>query len=207
MWKFMQNQYISFVVILFILFLRAGLCFAEFTIDDEKKLGKEFYDKMVKHNLLLENKRLNGYINKIGNLILEGNKQVPFEFHFSIVNNSAINAFATPGGYIYINKGLINAVENEGQLAGVIAHEIAHANARHVSSIIDKSRKLNIATLAAILAGAFLGGGEASRCTCHSYHGRRRQLKSEIQQRTRRRSRSIGDPISFRRRLLSVSNG
>jgi predicted Zn-dependent protease len=162
MWKFMQNQYISFAVILFILFLRAGLCFAEFTIDDEKKLGKEFYDKMVKHNLLLKNKRLNGYITKIGNLILEGNKQVPFEFHFSIVNNSAINAFATPGGYIYINKGLINAVENEGQLAGVIAHEIAHANARHVSSIIDKSRKLNIATLAAILAGAFLGGGEAS---------------------------------------------
>jgi beta-barrel assembly-enhancing protease len=159
MWKFIQNQYISFAVILFILFFRTGLCFAEFTIDDEKKLGKEFYNKLAKHHLLLENKRLNEYIVKIGNLILEDNKKVPFEFHFSIVNNSAINAFATPGGYIYINKGLINAVENEGQLAGVIAHEIAHANARHVASIIEKSRKLNIATLAAILAGAFLGGG------------------------------------------------
>ena len=65
----------------------------------------------------------------------------------------------TPGGYIYINKGLINVVENEGELAGVIAHEIGHANARHVASLIEKSQKLNIATLAAIIAGAFLGGG------------------------------------------------
>ncbi len=159
MWKFNRNQYISFIVIIFIVLFQAVICFAEFTIDDEKKLGKEFYDKLVKHHLLLENKRPNEYIAKIGNLILAGNKQVPFEFRFSIVNNSAINAFATPGGYIYINKGLINAVENEGELAGVIAHEIAHANARHVAAIIDKSRKLNIATLAAVLAGAFLGGG------------------------------------------------
>jgi beta-barrel assembly-enhancing protease len=159
MWKFIQNQYISFILVFFILFFRTSICFAEFTIDDEKKLGKEFYDKLAKHHLLSENKRLNEYIAKIGNLILEGNKQVPFEFHFSVVNNSAINAFATPGGYIYINKGLINAVENEGELAGVIAHEIGHANARHVASIIEKSKKLNIATLAAILAGAFLGGG------------------------------------------------
>jgi predicted Zn-dependent protease len=157
--KFIQNQYISLVFIFFILFFRATVCFAEFTIDDEKKLGKEFYDKLAKHHLLSENKRLNEYIEKIGNLVLNGNKQVPFKFHFSIVNDSAINAFATPGGYIYVNKGLINAAENEGELAGVIAHEIAHANARHIASIIEKSRKLSIATLAAVLAGAFLGGG------------------------------------------------
>jgi predicted Zn-dependent protease len=75
------------------------------------------------------------------------------------VNSNAINAFATPGGYIYINKGLISVAENEGELAGVIAHEIGHANGRHVASLIEKSQKLNIATLAAVIAGAFLGGG------------------------------------------------
>jgi beta-barrel assembly-enhancing protease len=157
--KLFQKQYFSFVILLFILLLNTDICFAEFTIDDEKKVGKEFYDKLASHNILLENKRLNEYITNIGNLILNDNKQVPFEFHFSIINSSAINAFATPGGYIYINKGLINNVENEAELAGVIAHEIGHANARHVASIIEKSQKLNIATLAAILAGAFLGGG------------------------------------------------
>ncbi|MEN6623264.1 MAG: M48 family metalloprotease [Smithella sp.] len=157
--KFIQNQYISLIFIFFIIFFRAAACFAEFTIEDEKKLGKDFYEKMIKHHLLLENKHLNEYVIKIGNLVLKDNKKVPFDFHFSIVDDSAINAFATPGGYIYINKGLINAVENEAELAGVMAHEIGHANARHIASIIEKSQKLSIATLAAVLAGAFLGGG------------------------------------------------
>lgn len=157
--KLLQNQYISFAVLFLLIFFRTSNCCAEFTIDDEKKLGKEFYDKLEKNHFLLENKRLNDYINQIGNLILAQSKKAPFAFHFSIVNSNAINAFATPGGYIYINKGLISVAENEGELAGVIAHEIGHANARHVASIIEKSQKLNIATLAAIIAGAFLGGG------------------------------------------------
>ena len=157
--KPLQNQYIFFAVLLLLIIFRTSNCLAEFTISDEKKLGKEFYDKLEKNHFLLENKRLNDYINQIGNLILAQSKKSPFEFHFSIVNSNAINAFATPGGYIYINKGLINVAENEAELAGVIAHEIGHAHARHVASIIEKSQKLNIATLAAIIAGAFLGGG------------------------------------------------
>jgi len=154
-----QNKLIFFAVLFLLIFFRTSICCAEFTIDDEKKLGKEFYDKLEKNHFLLENKRLNDYINQIGNLILAQSKKAPFEFHFSIVNSNAINAFATPGGYIYINKGLINVAENEGELAGVIAHEIGHANARHIASIIEKTQKLNYATLAAMIAGAFLGGG------------------------------------------------
>ncbi len=134
-----------------------------FTIDDEKKLGQEIYDKLEKNNFLLHDKKLQAYISGIGQKVLAQSKKAPFDFTFSIFNSSAINAFATPGGYIYINKGLITTVENEAQLAGVLAHEIAHANARHVASIIEKSQKLNIAMLAAVIAGAFLGGGgEAS---------------------------------------------
>jgi predicted Zn-dependent protease len=159
MCKFTQNQYIYFAVVFFILLFRASICLAEFTIDDEKKLGKEFYDQMEKNHILLQNKKLNEYINQIGNLILAQSKKAPFEFHFYIVNSNLINAFNTPGGYVYVNKGLINVVENEGELAGVIAHELGHANSHHVASLIEKSQKLNIATLAAIIAGAFLGGG------------------------------------------------
>ena len=157
--KIIQNQYIYYILIFAIMLLQASVCFAEFTIEDEKKLGKEIHDNLAKNQLILENKRATEYIIKIGNLVLNGNKQVPFEFRFSLINSSAINAFATPGGYIYINKGLLNTVENEGELAAVIAHEISHGNSRHLASIIEKSQKLNIATLAAILAGALLGGG------------------------------------------------
>jgi predicted Zn-dependent protease len=160
--KFIQNQYIYFIVIFLILFFQVNICFAEFTIQDEKKLGKEFYDKMEEHKLILNNKILKDYVTKIGNLVLAQTIKAPFNFNFYIIDSTAINAFATPGGYIYINKGLIMAAENEAELAGVIAHEIGHANARHVASIIEKSQKLNMAALAAMLAGVFLGGGGQS---------------------------------------------
>ncbi|MGA3279603.1 MAG: M48 family metalloprotease [Smithella sp.] len=157
--KFTQNQYIYFVVILFILLFRASPCLADFTIEDERKLGREFYDQMEQHHLILKNEVLNGYVTKIGNLIQAQANKVPFEFHFVIIDSNAINAFNTPGGYVYINKGLISAAENEAELAAVIAHELGHANGRHVADMIEKSKKLNVATLAAIIAGAFLGGG------------------------------------------------
>jgi beta-barrel assembly-enhancing protease len=159
MFKFRQNQYIYLAVILFILLCRVSPCLAEFTIEDEKKVGKEFYDKMEESQLIYWNKDINSYINKVGDLILSQTQKAPFEFHFFIVNSNAINAFATPGGYIYINKGLITSAENEAEMAAVIAHELGHANGRHVASIVEKSKKLNVATLAAIIAGAFLGGG------------------------------------------------
>jgi predicted Zn-dependent protease len=157
--KFTQNQYIYFAVILIILLFRVSPCLADFTIEDERKLGREFYDQMEQHHLILKNEVLNGYVTKIGNLIQAQANKVPFEFHFVIIDSNAINAFNTPGGYVYINKGLISAAENEAELAAVIAHELGHANGRHVADMIEKSKKLNVATLAAIIAGAFLGGG------------------------------------------------
>jgi beta-barrel assembly-enhancing protease len=132
---------------------------ASLTIEDEKKIGKEFYEKLEKSNSLSANIRVNAYITRLGSKIVSTMPKDPFEYHFSVVNSSAINAFATPGGYVYVNKGLINLVENESELAGVLSHEIAHAHARHIADIVEKSQKINIATLGAILAGAFLGGG------------------------------------------------
>jgi predicted Zn-dependent protease len=135
-----------------------GTARASFTIDDEKKLGAEFYEKLEKAGALSKNERANAFISRLGERILSHSDKVLFEFKFSIIRSSAINAFATPGGYIYINQGLINLVENEAQLAGVLAHEIAHVNGRHIAEIVDRSKVINIASLAAILAGAFLGG-------------------------------------------------
>ena len=133
--------------------------FAELTIEDEKKLGQEFYEKMVKNNFLIQEKRMNDYITKVGTTVLGSVKLPLFDYHFSIVKSSAVNAFATPGGYVYVNRGLITLVETEGELAAVLAHEIAHVNARHIADMVNKSTKVNIAALAAMIAGAFLGAG------------------------------------------------
>ncbi|HQL89746.1 MAG TPA: M48 family metalloprotease [Syntrophales bacterium] len=131
---------------------------AGLTIEEEKKLGREIYEKLEKANALSKNQKAVDYIRKIGAQILAQQQRVPFDFTFNVINSSAINAFATPGGYIYIFRGLITLAENESELAGVMAHEIAHANARHINAMMEKSQKLNMAALAGVIAGALLGG-------------------------------------------------
>ncbi|MFA5755858.1 MAG: M48 family metalloprotease, partial [Smithellaceae bacterium] len=156
--KLAQNQYF-YLLVLFLMLSGIRNAWSAFTIDDEKKVGKEIYEKLDQENYLSHDKKLNAYVSEIGGRILAHSNKASFPYTFTVFNSSAINAFATPGGYVYINKGLISVVETEAQLAGVMAHEIAHANSRHVASIIEKNKKLNIAMLAGIIAGALLGGG------------------------------------------------
>ena len=87
---------------------RAGI-----TIEEEKKLGRETYEKLEKANALSKNQKVNEYVRKIGEQILAHQQRLPFDFQFHVVNSSAINAFATPGGYIYVFRGLIVLAENE----------------------------------------------------------------------------------------------
>jgi len=132
---------------------------ASFTVEDEKKLGREFYDKLDKSNAILHDEKISAYVNAVGNRVLSASDRRLFDFRFSVIRSDAVNAFATPGGYVYVNRGLINLCEKESELAGVLAHEIAHVNARHIAQTIERSQKLNMAALAGMLAGAFLGGG------------------------------------------------
>jgi len=135
---------------------------ASLTLEEEKTIGQEFYENLERNKLLYHEPQAETYINELGKLIVKSIPQSPFEFRFFIVRSSAINAFATPGGYVYLNLGLINLVNNESELAGVLAHEVAHVTSRHIADIVEKSKKISAATLAAILTGIFLGGGDAA---------------------------------------------
>jgi predicted Zn-dependent protease len=152
-----RKSIVSAVLGLLLCFFTVGSACA-LTIEEEKKAGKELYDKLEKHGYLERNPRMENYITGLGNRLLVGSHPI-FDFRFSIIKSSGVNAFATPGGYVYVFRGLINLVETESELAGVLAHEIAHVNARHIDSISRKSGKMSIATLAALMAGALFGGG------------------------------------------------
>jgi len=148
------------IITLFLyLFVSAGTAAASFTIEDEKKVGKEFYEKLKEREIFLNDRNAAEYVDRIGRLLLEHGEKSFFDFTFTIIDSSAINAFATPGGYVYVYSGLIELADNESQLAGVLAHEIGHIKARHIAQAIEASKKINIGTIAAIIAGAFLGGG------------------------------------------------
>lgn len=150
---------LALLPILLIVCLSGTIANASLTLDDEKKLGQEFYDKLLESGTIIQDPRISPYLQRLGEEVLTPGRRVPFDFKFSVIDSAAVNAFATPGGYVYVNRGLINLVDKESELAGVLAHEIAHVNQRHIADIIDKGKKINIAALAAVLAGAFLGAG------------------------------------------------
>jgi len=131
------------------------------TIQEEEELSKELLQFFERKLQLIKDPLVVGYVNKIGSNILENMPQQPFTYRFYVVKQHVPNAFATPAGHIFINSGLLAALENEEEFAGILAHEIAHVVSRHISQNIDRSPKLGLATLAGIAAGIFIGAGGA----------------------------------------------
>jgi beta-barrel assembly-enhancing protease len=134
------------------------------SIQEEEKLGSEFLKYVRQHSQLVEDPMIIGYVNQVGQKLLAGMPPQPFTYHFYVVKESVYNAFAVPAGHVFINSGLLAAMESEDELAGILGHEIGHVACRHISKRIERSQKVNIATMAGMVAGIFLGAatGDAS---------------------------------------------
>ena len=97
------------------------------------------------------------YVNQVGRKILATMPPQPFAYRFYVINEAVYNAFAIPAGHIFVHSGLLAAMESEDELAGILAHEIAHVAYRHISKRIERSKKIELATMAGMVAGIFLG--------------------------------------------------
>lgn len=131
---------------------------AAFNIDKEVKIGKSVYDQLLSRGLVETHGLLNRYINDLGARLLSTLDNRARDYHFFIVRDGSINAFALPGGYIGINVGLILKAQTQHQLASVMAHEIAHVRLMHGIKLMEKSRSTGNAVLLTILAGLLAGG-------------------------------------------------
>ncbi|MGD9076294.1 MAG: M48 family metalloprotease, partial [Desulfobacteraceae bacterium] len=98
------------------------------------------------------------YISALGHYLLRPLEIRYFPFHFYLVKDYDLNAFAGPGGHIFVFSGLINEMDNIDELAAVMCHEIAHVTARHLAHRMEQSKNLGWATLAGLLAGILIGG-------------------------------------------------
>lgn len=117
--------------------------------EEEYYVGRSVAAQILSSDPLLVNSRLTEYVNLIGNTVANSSDK-PFTYggyHFAVLNSEEINAFACPGGIIFITKGMVKAVQNEDELAAVLAHEVAHINHRDGVSSIQKSRLTEVATL------------------------------------------------------------
>ena len=116
-----------------------------YSLDTDIKIGKQ-YAMMVEQNAkMIQDPVITEYVNRIGqNLVRNSDAKVPFTI--KVIDSDEINAFALPGGFFYVNSGLILAADEEAELAGVMAHEIAHVAARHATREMTRANYAQIAT-------------------------------------------------------------
>jgi len=131
------------------------------TISEEEKLATEFMGIVKKTNQIITDPDVDEYINRIGKKIAKEFPSPPFQCNFYVFREDAYNAFAGPGGHVFVNSGLIESMDSEDELAGILGHEISHVYLRHISNRIEYSQKVSVGALAGIVAGILLGVGGA----------------------------------------------
>ena len=149
-------------LVLFVLLVGGPRGAQGMTIEEEKNMGRKVFLEIEKSSEIIKDIPLQKFVDRIGRSLLTQAGSTPFDFNFYIVKAQDPNAYAIPGGYIFLTTGLLVLADSEQEIAGVVGHEIAHATERHISELVDQSKRLNLATLAAILAGALLGGGKGA---------------------------------------------
>src|SRR5437016_126014 len=127
-----------------------------YSLEKEVRMGKEYSMQLEQSMKMVTDPVINEYVNRIGqNLVRNSDAKVPFTI--KVVDSDEVNAFALPGGFFYVNSGLILAADEEAELAGVMAHEIAHVAARHATRGATKSELANIMTIPLIFVGGGIG--------------------------------------------------
>jgi len=134
--------------------LKPGMNF--FNEQQDVELGREAAQDAEKQLPLLNNKQVDDYLNALGQRLARYAPGYQYPYQFKAINQGEINAFALPGGFLYVNRGTIEAAENEAQLAGVMAHEIAHVALRHGTNQLSKAM---LAQAPLAILGGMLGGG------------------------------------------------
>ena len=122
------------------------------------ELGRQAANEVRQQVQVVKNQQLQSYIKSLGQKLAQQPEAGEWPFEFTVINEPSINAFALPGGPIFIHSGLIDAADTEGQLVGVLAHEISHVTLRHGTSQASKAQMIQ---LPAVLAGVLIGDGGA----------------------------------------------
>jgi predicted Zn-dependent protease len=128
--------------------------FNVFSKDQDVQLGQEAAAQIRQQVDIVNNRELQNYISEVGRKLTSQPQAGDYPYSFTLINEDTINAFALPGGPIFVHSGLVEAADNEGQVVGVLAHEIGHVALRHAT---NQASKANLIQLPAVLAGAAIG--------------------------------------------------
>lgn len=151
-----RNQGIKGVykyILLLYIFTASGCGFILQPVEQDKRLGKEYSQQVETEVGIYYNKRLTPYVKSIGKKLAQNNPDQNFNYTFTVIDQIEPNAFALPGGYIYISRGLLALTNSEEELAGIIGHEIIHVSSRHAARGLAKARGPALLTLPGRVVG------------------------------------------------------
>ena len=142
---------------------------AVITPDEEYRLGQRLLVDVRNQLPMIDDAELNYYLSNLGSQLTNVSENTNFPFTFAIVDDSTLNAFAMPGGIIVLHRGIIETSESEGELASVLAHEIAHVTQRHMARRFESSKGLSLKTALGVLAAILIGSqnGEAGQAALY----------------------------------------
>jgi predicted Zn-dependent protease len=128
------------------------------SVQEEKQLGYQVQREVRAQFQLLRDPVVVNYVREMGQTLVQASRPSPFEFRFYVVEDEQINAFAIPGGAVYVHTGLIAAASDSAELAGVLAHEIGHVTARHVAHLYRRQRNTGVVAQVVSIVIAIISG-------------------------------------------------
>lgn len=124
----------------------------------ELEKGKELHEELLQKQIVYQDAALSDYVSRVGQKMAKISHRPELDYVFTVIDNPEINAFALPGGYVYINRGLLTLLTSEAQLAAVLGHEIGHITARHAVRQQTAARTSNVASTVVTVASVFATG-------------------------------------------------
>ncbi len=149
------------VMLLFVVAM-ASSASATMSVAEEREMRQKLLRQIEAQAPLVRDPEVLQYVSDIGHNILDVINGKYFDYRFFVIKDDALNAFATPGGLIFVHTGLLEAIDSDNELACILAHECGHVQGRHIAKRMDKMKVVNIGTAVMAIASLFLGGGQSS---------------------------------------------
>jgi predicted Zn-dependent protease len=131
---------------------------------EEVRLGYQVHEQVLQKYRLVQDQQITGYVERLGERIARASVRPNLDYHFFVVEDESLNAFSLPGGYVYVNTGILDLAQSEDELAAVLAHETAHVAARHGLRNLKKAQRAQIGVgIASILGQILTRGGAGGR--------------------------------------------
>ncbi len=156
----LAHIYYFFFFFLFLFQLLSSNSHAMMSISEEREFGEKLLKEVLSQVTLIDDPEIIHFVQETGESILKVINGKYFHYRFFVIKDPALNAFAMPGGLVFVHSGLLEAVSSQNELACVLAHEFGHVQGRHVAKRMEKMKYVSIGTAVMAIAGLFLGKGD-----------------------------------------------